>query len=125
MLPSTRTGSATGFMPKTRTVPDSARSKPRMCLISVVFPAPFSPTRPNTLPRGTSNETSFKASFEPNFRDRFAIDTGDSGTLPPALLASSPDSQCVLHEAADLVFSKVEGFEPVYRGVDHALRLLH
>src|SRR5215472_10445623 len=111
MLPSTPTGSATGFMPKTRTVPDSARSKPRMCLMRVVLPAPFSPTRPNTLPRGTSNETPFRASFGPNFRDRFPIDTGDSGTFPPCLFAGSPESQCVLHEAAYLVFGEVEGFE--------------
>src|SRR6185295_5527440 len=50
MRPRTETGSETGSMPKTRTVPASARNKPRICLIKVVLPAPFSPTSPNTLP---------------------------------------------------------------------------
>src|SRR5215471_14217328 len=64
----TPTGSTTGSSPKTRTEPFCAASRPRMCLISVVLPAPLAPTRPYTTPRGTVSVTSFKAILAPNRR---------------------------------------------------------
>ena len=63
MRPSVPTGFATGSRPNTRTVPDWALSKPRMCLIIVVLPAPLPPIRPNTPPRGTVSETSSRAAL--------------------------------------------------------------
>src|ERR1700678_2983469 len=75
MRPRTPTGSATGSQPNTRTVPVSALSKPRMCLMSVVFPAPFSPTSPKTHPFGTYNDTPSKAVLAPNRRDNSVMAT--------------------------------------------------
>src|SRR5262249_15216551 len=74
----TATGSATGSRPNTRTVPASARSKPRICLIKVVLPAPFSPTNPKTQPRGTYMETLSRAVFGPKRRDKSVMATTDS-----------------------------------------------
>ena len=37
--------------------PESAAAKPSMMRIAVVLPAPFSPKRAKTVPRGTSNDT--------------------------------------------------------------------
>src|SRR5882724_12288207 len=82
MRPRTPTGSATGSRPKTRTVPDSAFNRPRICLIRVVLPAPFSPTNPKTHPRGTYNDTSSSTVLEPNRRVRLvmaATDSADEG----------------------------------------------
>src|SRR5688572_15154583 len=70
MRESTPGGSATGSLPKTRTVPCSALSKPRMCLISVVFPAPFCPTKPNTVPFSNVRSTPASACFFPYVRVR-------------------------------------------------------
>src|SRR5437773_8101828 len=67
---STATGSATGSRSNTRREPDSALSKPRMCLMSVVLPAPLAPTRPNTCPRSTLRLTPSSASFDLNRRER-------------------------------------------------------
>src|SRR5689334_3494021 len=64
----TPTGSATGSRPKTRTVPLSARKSPRMCLMSVVLPAPFAPTRPYTAPRGIDRLTEDRAVRAPKRR---------------------------------------------------------
>src|SRR5213596_4371139 len=82
MRAKTETGLETGSTPKTRTVPASARNKPKMCLINVVLPAPFSPTSPNTLPRGRYSDTSFNTVFEPNVRDRFVMATTASAEEP-------------------------------------------
>src|SRR5438046_6209342 len=49
---------------------DSALSKPRMCLLSVVLPAPLAPTSPNTCPRSTLRFTVSSASFDLNRRER-------------------------------------------------------
>ena len=46
-----------------------------MCLMSVVLPAPFSPTRPTTVPVGTRKLTSSSANFSPNRRETFLIST--------------------------------------------------
>src|SRR5260370_631859 len=102
MRPKTETGFETGSRPKTRTVPDFARHNPRMCLIKVDLPAPFSPTRPNTLARGTLSEISFNPIFEPNPRDKFAIETTDSTKDRsriglPRLPARSPACEFVFH----------------------------
>src|SRR6185369_8322686 len=43
-------------------------SKPRMCLMSVVLPAPLAPTRPKTTPRGKSTLTSSSATTAPKRR---------------------------------------------------------
>src|SRR6185503_18076737 len=68
MRDSTPTGSATGSLPKTRTKPLSARSRPRRCLMSVVLPAPFAPTRPYTAPRGRDRLTERSAVLSPKRR---------------------------------------------------------
>src|SRR5581483_6252984 len=75
MRPSTPTGSATGSRPKTRTVPASALNRPRICLMSVVLPAPFSPTRPKTPPLGTYNEMLSSTVLAPKRRDRSVMPT--------------------------------------------------
>ena len=72
--PRTLTGSATGFSPKTRTMPLSALSRPRMCLINVVrFPGPFSPTRPKTWPRTIFKVAWSRASLPSNRRVKSVI----------------------------------------------------
>src|SRR5580692_848443 len=68
MRPSVPTGLATGSRPKTRTVPVWALSRPRMCLMTVVLPAPLPPIKPNTPPRGTVSERSSRAVLLPNCR---------------------------------------------------------
>src|SRR5260370_40249970 len=64
----TPAGSATGSRPKTRTEPACARSKPRTCLMSVVLPAPLTPTRPKTMPRGSVRLTPTSAVVAPKRR---------------------------------------------------------
>src|SRR5581483_2696939 len=73
MRTSTPAGSAAGSRPKTRTVPLLARSRPRMCLMSVVLPAPLTPTSPKTTPRGMASRTLSSATFGPNRRVSPAI----------------------------------------------------
>src|SRR4051812_46975572 len=113
MRPNTATGSATGSIPNTRTVPVSARNRPRTCLIKVVLPAPFSPTRPNTLPRGTSNDTPFKTVLEPNRRERLPSATTDSRMFLPLLIGAA-ERQFVLDEPPDFIFTEFEIVEPVH-----------
>src|SRR2546430_17482211 len=62
-------------MPKTLTDPLSALSNPNTCRISVVFPAPFSPTNPSTVPAGTSRLRWSSANFDPKRRVRSWICT--------------------------------------------------
>ena len=50
--------SATGFFPSTEIVPLSMCRRPRIDLMVVVLPAPFSPIKPMMQPLGTLNETS-------------------------------------------------------------------
>ena len=88
--PRTPTGSATGFRPKTATVPFCAASSPSKCLISVVLPAPFSPTSPNTIPRGTLKDTPLSAVFLPKLRLRLLISMTLSGMR--VVLLDSPAS---------------------------------
>src|SRR5690606_20581097 len=57
------TGSAFTSTPPTTTRPASGRSTPVSSRIVVVFPAPLGPTYPATVPRSTSNETSWRISF--------------------------------------------------------------
>src|SRR5262249_26482942 len=68
MRTSTPAGSAAGSRPKTRTVPLVARNRPRTCLMSVVLPAPLTPTSPKTTPRGMVSRTLSSATFGPNRR---------------------------------------------------------
>src|SRR6266567_7689315 len=70
MRDSTPTGSATGSRPKTRTEPLSALSSPRMWRMSVVLPAPLTPTRPYTAPRGSDSLTESSAVRVPKRRVR-------------------------------------------------------
>src|SRR5881396_1062219 len=44
-----------------------------MCLMSVVLPAPFAPTRPKTWPRVTSKETLSSATLAPKRRESPAM----------------------------------------------------
>src|SRR5438552_6702021 len=81
----TPTGSATGSSPKTRTEPLSARSRPRTCLMSVVFPAPLAPTRPYTAPRGIDKLTESSAVFESKRR----VSSVTSMTGSPTRVASA------------------------------------
>src|SRR5258708_5406429 len=80
----TPTGSATGSRPKTRTDPLSALSRPMMCLMSVVLPAPFAPTRPYTPPRRKVSVTDDNASFAPNRRvsDEISMTESFKGVQP-------------------------------------------
>src|SRR5262245_5885632 len=128
MRPKTATGSATGSRSKIRTLPCSARSNPRMCLIKVVLPAPFSPTRPNTPPRGTVSETSWSATFDPNRRDRFLMLTTASVELHicfPQFLARSAGGQFTFEQPANLVLAQIQRFELVECGFHDRVRLLH
>ncbi len=125
MRPRTEVASDTGSMPKTLTVPVWARHNPRTCLISVDLPAPFSPTSPNTDPRDTATDTSFRAFFDPNVRDKWAMSTTVSRMLLPRLSGCSPKRKLVLHQPANFLFAKSEGFEPVDRRPNDRLRLAH
>src|SRR5882672_4425010 len=122
MRPRTATGSETGSRPNTLTVPVCARHNPRRCLISVDLPAPFSPTRPNTQPGVTTTDTSVRAFVPPKLRDRCATAiTGSVGresrswssrtTFPR--LSSPPEREFVLHEPANVVFSKFERLKAI------------
>src|ERR1051326_5907058 len=88
----TATGSATGSRSKTRTEPLSARSRPRMCLMSVVLPAPLAPTRPKTCPGGRDTLTESRAVVVP--KRRVSLDTlmTDSLTLEPLVAPTPPPS---------------------------------
>ena len=54
-------------LPKTVTVPSSARQRPRISLIAVLFPAPFFPINPSICPSGSSIDIS-KVKFPYVFR---------------------------------------------------------
>src|SRR6185295_1754775 len=79
----TATGSATGSSPKTRTKPLSARSRPRICLMSVVLPAPLAPTRPWTAPRDMDRLTEARAVLAPKRRVSSDTLTTDSFIVEP------------------------------------------
>src|SRR5581483_10645369 len=79
----TPSGSATGSRPKTRTDPLAAFSKPRTWRISVVLPAPLTPTRPKTTPRGTVRLTSSRATLAPKRRVNPRISITLSARLEP------------------------------------------
>src|SRR6185437_2750539 len=80
MRESTFTGSSTGSSPKTRTNPCSALSSPMTWRMSVVLPAPFSPTNPKTVPVGSVRLTSSSAIFWPNRRVTLRISTAECAT---------------------------------------------
>src|SRR5215471_3388380 len=108
----TPTGSTTGSSPKTRTEPFCAASRPRMCLISVVLPAPLAPTRPYTTPRGTVSVTSFKAILAPNRRVT-PVTAMTVSFMCTSLLCVGPEGSVALtQEVHDLVAveSKLAGF---------------
>src|SRR5262249_5868903 len=110
------------------TAPVSARSKPRTCLISVVLPAPFSPTRPNTHPRETLSDTALNAVFEPNRRDRLVTVTTaslESRIRLPPFPPLSPRRKFGFQEPSDLIFAEIERFKLVQRGFNEGVRLLH
>src|SRR5438874_2024886 len=121
MRPRTETGSSTGSIPKTRTEPVSARHSPRICLIRVDLPAPFSPTRPKTLPDGTLSVTSFNAGLEPNLRDSLLTATTGSCIFFPCRLAGAAACQFGFHEPAYFLFVQVESREAIQRGLNDGL----
>src|SRR5262245_29656676 len=125
MRPRTETGSATGSRLNTRTFPVSARHNPRTCLINVDLPAPFSPTRPNTLPSGTFNVTSFKAVFAPNLRVRFAMEITGSCIFLPQRLARPAACKLVFDESPDFVFRQIKRGKLVHRRLNDRLSLVH
>jgi hypothetical protein len=47
--------------PRTVPVPDVGAIKPKSIRIVVVLPAPFGPTKPQIVPRGTENDADFTA----------------------------------------------------------------
>src|SRR3954470_20472961 len=90
MRDSTAVGFDTGSSPNTDTDPACARISPIACLMSVVLPAPFVPTSPNTTPRGIDRLTSLSASVEPKRRDRLRISTtGRSAPFDSTLMGNS------------------------------------
>src|ERR1043165_1092258 len=72
-------------------VPRSASSSPATIRISVVFPAPFSPTRPTISPGCTSSETSSTARVGPNDFETFAIRSTASELPARHLELPAPD----------------------------------
>src|SRR5690606_2072663 len=60
------TASVHGSSPRTRTVPESARSIPSSTRIAVDLPAPFGPRNPATVPRSTVIEKPSRALVVPN-----------------------------------------------------------
>src|SRR5690606_21981525 len=70
--------------------PASGVRSPRSERIIVVFPAPFGPTSPTTVPRGTVNETSSTSKVGRVIR-RFEIRTMSSviSLIPPCLVKAS------------------------------------
>src|SRR2546428_8264562 len=123
MHPRTAAWSDTGSIPNTLTLPDSARHNPSRCLIRVDLPAPFSPTSPNTHPRGTASVTSFKDWLEPKWRDRFVTTAtcrddcagplASSGTTLPRLPCGAAQCQLVLHQPANVDLVEIERLEAV------------
>src|SRR5690349_8890101 len=90
MRESTAAGFDTGSSPNTETEPDCARNRPITCLMSVVLPAPFTPTSPNTAPRGIESVTPPSASAEPKRRERLRISTtGRVAALGSAFMGRS------------------------------------
>ncbi len=63
----------------TRTAPSLGRSSPHIARMSVVFPAPFGPSRPVT-PGPNEHETSVRATLCPNHIDARSTSTVASGT---------------------------------------------
>src|ERR1019366_3647474 len=61
---------ATSRPPKPVARPDVGSRRPVSILIVVDFPEPFGPRKPNTFPRGISNDTRSTAVNAPNFRVR-------------------------------------------------------
>src|SRR5689334_18079442 len=96
-----------------------------MCLINVDLPAPFSPTKPNTHPCGTSNDTSFRAVLAPKRRERRDTLTTVLSIVSPRRLAASPHGKLGLQQPANLFFAQVQRREPVKRRANDALRSLH
>src|ERR1044072_2593386 len=78
-------GSSPSVRPITRISPAVGRRCPMIILMMVDFPAPFTPSRPKTAPRGTHRETVFTASTCPNLRPRFSV----SMSLSPKVLSKS------------------------------------
>ena len=65
------------------------RSRPRTCLMSVVLPAPLTPTRPKTLPRGTVRRTLSRAVLAPKRRVRPAVSMTASNSVGKATTCQS------------------------------------
>ena len=89
MRDSTADGIGDRIEAEDRTLPLSACSRPRMCLMSVVLPAPFAPTRPYTPPRGIDRLTEFSAVFAPKRRVR-SVDVDDRDRSPRVTVDQRP-----------------------------------
>ena len=72
-------------------VPSSGSSTPKMIRINVVLPAPFGPSRPITLPAGTSRSTSSSTTRSPNRWD--TPRTTSESVIPPPCHPASFDVQ--------------------------------
>src|SRR5882724_12358806 len=103
MRESTAPGFETGSSPNTETEPDCARSRPIACLMSVVLPAPLTPTSPKTTPRGIARFTSDSAFAAPNRRDRLRISMTDRAVACSALMDESLGFTFVAHDLVAFV----------------------
>src|SRR5215470_3442764 len=94
--------------PSSRMAPSYSACTPAMIFISVLLPAPFSPTRPWISPALRAKSTSLRACTPPN--DLQMPDSSSSGTPP----ASTSNGSCTRRSRLD---------EEVVLHPEHALRV--
>ena len=90
--PAPAAGPSRTSTPSTRAVPPSGRSSVVSMRTTVVLPAPLGPSRPSTVPSGTSNETPFTASTSPkHFTRSSATIAGSATDRHPSAISLSVD----------------------------------
>ena len=86
----TPAGSATTSMPATVAEPASGTERVVRMRTAVVLPAPFGPSRPQTVPRGTANETPSRATFSPNRLTRPSTSIASFPLIRPSPVGATP-----------------------------------
>src|SRR5262249_8108494 len=96
----TRAGSRATSIPPTRAVPPSGASSVVRIRTAVVFPAPFGPSSPRTLPRSAPNETPPSAPTAPTRFRRPSASIAGALVMPPSIATAAslpavlPEGHC-------------------------------
>src|SRR4051794_1001233 len=133
MLPKRARVARSTRSPCQRTEPASGSSTPRMMRIVVVLPAPFGPTKPNSCPGSTVNDSPSSATTSPYRRARSATSSIPKGIAGAAALAPAGAERggvnrrllrhrlrlgrLVGHPDADLAVVRLEDVRPVARAL--------